>query len=136
MRFRRTAIPCGILLRTFQGKQLVGNTYMKLLLGLPKTSTAMLPFSNLSLRLFFSFCLFKSLNKFMVIPQTLKKFYGTGTYIENKVFISYSKLFLIGFEVFLTIFRQTSYYNDTYVLIVTIHYHCLGIVFTLKIILI
>ena len=27
--------------------------------------------------IFFSFCLFKLLNKFIVMPQTLKKFYGT-----------------------------------------------------------
>ena len=27
--------------------------------------------------IFFSFCLFKLLSKFIVIPQTLKKFYGT-----------------------------------------------------------
>ena len=27
--------------------------------------------------IFFSFCMFKSLNKFIVIPQTLNKFYGT-----------------------------------------------------------
>ena len=27
--------------------------------------------------IFFSFCLFKSLNKFIVMPEILKKFYGT-----------------------------------------------------------
>ena len=32
----------------------------------------------------------------------------------------YNKLFLISFVVFLTILRQTSYYNITYTLVVTI----------------
>ena len=29
------------------------------------------------IRIFFSFCAFKLSNKFIVMPQTLKKFYGT-----------------------------------------------------------
>ena len=40
MRLRYNAIPRGILLRLFLGQEEVVNTYVKLLLGLAKTSTA------------------------------------------------------------------------------------------------
>ena len=33
--------------------------------------------------MFSSFCLFKLLNKFLVMPQTLKKFYGTEKNIDK-----------------------------------------------------
>ena len=56
--------------------------------------------------------------------------------IGNKDSIFCNKLFLTDFAVFSTVLRETLYCNITYVLIVKIHYHCLGIVSTLKSILI
>ena len=37
--------------------------------------------------IFFSFCLFRLLSKFMVMPQTLKKFYGTGKNIGKASYL-------------------------------------------------
>ena len=37
--------------------------------------------------IFSSFCLLKLLNKFVVMPQTLKKFYGTGKNIDKASYL-------------------------------------------------
>ena len=37
--------------------------------------------------IFFNFCLFKLLNKFIVMPNTLKKFYSTETSISNASYL-------------------------------------------------
>ena len=41
--------------------------------------------------IFFSFCLFKLLNKFMEMPETLKRFFGTGKKLA-KLVIYYDSL--------------------------------------------
>ena len=45
---------------------------------------------------FFSFCLFKLLNKIMVMPQALEKFYGTGKNIgKTSYLLSYLFSFVL-----------------------------------------
>ena len=95
--------------------------------------------------IFFSFCLFKLLNKFVLMPQTLNKFYGTEKNMSKASYLPQ----LMAWTIWLTstvpnvrvignkflqliIFNYYFYFNYfLQLIIVTINHHCLGFVFNL-----
>ena len=106
--------------------------------------------------IFSSFCLFKLLNKFVVMPQTLKKFYGIEKKIGKASYlpqlmawtvwltsivpdvraIGYNflqQLFLVSFVAFLTFWGRHHNIIWRMFLIVTINHHCLGIAFNFNV---
>ena len=95
--------------------------------------------------IFFSFCLFKLLNKFVLMSQTLNKFYGTEKNMSKASYLPR----LVAWTIWLTstvpnvrvtgnkflqliILNYCFYFNYfLQLIIVTINHHCLGIFFNL-----